>query len=141
MLLTIPLPLPPPCRRQSLTLVGPDLRPVFLRKGTALIADVERQYEWYAVNGGWSVADLYLASVESACGLLTSHGRGRSDRRESRTPARRTPKRCRCVADLQTSEYPLALRDMREVEFGQHFIPLLFEGSGARIQPQKENLQ
>ena len=46
-----------------------------LEKAQAFITDVERQYEWYAVNAGWSVADHYLASVEASCRLISHHPR------------------------------------------------------------------
>jgi len=41
-----------------------------VRKTDDFIADIERQYEWYAVNAGWDVADRYLATVETTCRLL-----------------------------------------------------------------------
>ena len=44
-----------------------------LRKSGDFIADVERQFEWYAVNAGWDVAERYLASVEATCRLLGQH--------------------------------------------------------------------
>ena len=37
-----------------------------VRKSADFIADVERQSEWYAVNAGWLVADLYLTAVEAS---------------------------------------------------------------------------
>ena len=37
-----------------------------VRKSDDFIADVERQSEWYAVNAGWLVADLYLTAVEAS---------------------------------------------------------------------------
>ena len=39
----------------------------------AFIADVERQFEWYAVNAGWNVANRYLEAVEATCRLLGEH--------------------------------------------------------------------
>ena len=44
-----------------------------LLKSDDFIADVERQYEWYAINAGWEVADRYLAAVEATCRLLDQH--------------------------------------------------------------------
>ena len=41
-----------------------------VRKTDAFVADVERQFEWYAVNADWSVADRYLDAVEATCHLL-----------------------------------------------------------------------
>ena len=41
-----------------------------VRKTDTFLADIERQYEWYAVNAGWDVADKYLDAVEAACRLL-----------------------------------------------------------------------
>lgn len=37
------------------------------------IADLERQFEWYAVHAGWSVTDRYLDAVEATCCLLGQH--------------------------------------------------------------------
>ena len=39
----------------------------------AFIADVEKQYEWYAIQAGWEVAEGYLAAVEATCRLLGQH--------------------------------------------------------------------
>jgi plasmid stabilization system protein ParE len=44
-----------------------------VRKSDDFIADVERQFEWYAVNVDWDIAELYLAAVEAACQLLAQH--------------------------------------------------------------------
>lgn len=44
-----------------------------VRKSDDFIADVERQFEWYAVNADWDIAELYLAAVETACLLLAQH--------------------------------------------------------------------
>ena len=44
-----------------------------LRKTDDFIADVEGQFEWYAVNAAWDVAERYLAAVEVTCRLLSSH--------------------------------------------------------------------
>ena len=43
------------------------------RKSGDFIADVERQFEWYAVNAGWEIADRYLDAVETTCELLARH--------------------------------------------------------------------
>jgi len=43
------------------------------RKSDDFIADVERQFEWYAVNAGWEIAERYLDAVEMTCGLLERH--------------------------------------------------------------------
>jgi plasmid stabilization system protein ParE len=34
---------------------------------------VERQFEWYALNAGWEIADRYLDAVEATCRLLGQH--------------------------------------------------------------------
>jgi plasmid stabilization system protein ParE len=44
-----------------------------VRKSDEFIADVEGQFEWYAVNADWDVADRYLDAVESTCHLLGRH--------------------------------------------------------------------
>jgi plasmid stabilization system protein ParE len=41
-----------------------------LLKSDDFLADVERQFEWYAVNADWNVAERYLGSVEAVCRLL-----------------------------------------------------------------------
>jgi plasmid stabilization system protein ParE len=41
-----------------------------IQKSGDFISDVERQYEWYAVNASWEIADQYLAAVEASCQLL-----------------------------------------------------------------------
>jgi len=46
---------------------------VSVRKTDAFLADVERQFEWYAIQAGWEVADHYLAAVEATCQLLGQH--------------------------------------------------------------------
>jgi hypothetical protein len=38
-----------------------------VRKTDDFIADSERQFEWYTIHAGWSVADRYLDAVESTC--------------------------------------------------------------------------
>jgi plasmid stabilization system protein ParE len=43
------------------------------RKSGDFIADVERQFEWYAVNADWDIADHYLTAVEATCQLLAQH--------------------------------------------------------------------
>ena len=42
-------------------------------KSGDFIADVERQFEWYAVNANWEIAGHYLDAVEAACQLLGRH--------------------------------------------------------------------
>ena len=44
-----------------------------VRKSDDFISDVERQFEWYAVNAGWEIGELYLDAVEAACKLLGQH--------------------------------------------------------------------
>ena len=44
-----------------------------LRKSDDFIADVEQQFEWYAVNAGWDIAERYLDAVETTCRLLEQH--------------------------------------------------------------------
>ena len=44
-----------------------------LLKSDDFLADVERQFEWYAVNAGWDIAERYLAAVEATCLLLARH--------------------------------------------------------------------
>ena len=44
-----------------------------VRKSDDFMADVERQFEWYAVNAGWPVAEGYLHAVEATCRLLERH--------------------------------------------------------------------
>ena len=44
-----------------------------VRKTDDFIADVERQFEWYALKAGWNVADRYLDAVEATCRLLGQH--------------------------------------------------------------------
>jgi plasmid stabilization system protein ParE len=41
-----------------------------VRKSEDFIADTERQYEWYAANAGWEVAERYLAAVQATCRLF-----------------------------------------------------------------------
>jgi toxin ParE1/3/4 len=42
-----------------------------VRKTDAFLADIQRQYEWYATNAGWELADRYLDAVEAVCRLLS----------------------------------------------------------------------
>lgn len=44
-----------------------------LHKSDEFIADVERQFEWYAINAGWEVAERYAVAVEATCRLLGLH--------------------------------------------------------------------
>jgi toxin ParE1/3/4 len=46
-----------------------------LCKSEAFLADIERQFEWYAVHAGWTVARRYLEAVEATCRLLSQHPR------------------------------------------------------------------
>ena len=46
-----------------------------VRKSDDFTADVERQFEWYAINAGWDVAEHYLAAVEATCQFLGQHPR------------------------------------------------------------------
>jgi plasmid stabilization system protein ParE len=43
------------------------------QKSDDFISDVERQFEWYAVNASWEVAERYLDAVEATCLLLGQH--------------------------------------------------------------------
>ena len=45
-----------------------------VRKTDAFIADVERQFEWYVVNGGWDVAYGYLDAVHMSHSPVVSLG-------------------------------------------------------------------
>ena len=44
-----------------------------VRKSDDFIADIERQFEWYALKAGWDIAERYLDSVEATCRLLEQH--------------------------------------------------------------------
>ena len=44
-----------------------------VRKTADFLADVERQFEWYAAKVGWNTADRYLDAVEATCHLLGQH--------------------------------------------------------------------
>jgi plasmid stabilization system protein ParE len=41
-----------------------------VRKTDEFIADVERQFEWYALNANWEIAERYLDAVEATIQLL-----------------------------------------------------------------------
>jgi plasmid stabilization system protein ParE len=45
------------------------------RKSDEFISDVERQFEWYAINAGRDIAERYLVAIETACHLLAQHPR------------------------------------------------------------------
>ena len=44
-----------------------------LRRSDDFVSDVERQFEWYATNAGWDIAEQYLMSVEASCRMLAQH--------------------------------------------------------------------
>lgn len=44
-----------------------------IRKSDVFLTDVEQQFEWYARNAGWDIAERYLAAVESTCRLLAQY--------------------------------------------------------------------
>ena len=44
-----------------------------VHKTEDFIADVERQFQWYVSNAGWSVAEAYLNTVEESCRLLSKY--------------------------------------------------------------------
>jgi len=44
-----------------------------VRKTDAFMADVERQFEWYARQAGWDVAERYLEAIEATCNLLAQY--------------------------------------------------------------------
>ena len=44
-----------------------------VRKSDDFIADIERQFEWYALNANWEIAEHYLDAVEATCQLLGQH--------------------------------------------------------------------
>lgn len=46
-----------------------------LLKSDDFIADVERQFEWYALNASWEVADRYVNGVEATTRLIEKHPR------------------------------------------------------------------
>ena len=43
---------------------------VIVRKTDVFIADVERQFDWDAVNASWQVAELYLAAIDASCAFV-----------------------------------------------------------------------
>ena len=44
-----------------------------VRKSDDFNVDVEWQFEWYAINAGWDVAERYLDAVEATCQILGQH--------------------------------------------------------------------
>jgi plasmid stabilization system protein ParE len=36
-------------------------------RAASFLADIERQFEWYANQAGWEVAERYLTAVEATC--------------------------------------------------------------------------
>jgi toxin ParE1/3/4 len=44
-----------------------------IRKSDVFTADLELQFEWYARNASWEVAERYLAAIEATCNLLARH--------------------------------------------------------------------
>lgn len=44
-----------------------------VHKSADFVSDVERQFEWYAVNAHWEIAERYLDAVEATCQLLAQH--------------------------------------------------------------------
>jgi plasmid stabilization system protein ParE len=44
-----------------------------VRKTDDFIADIERQFEWYALNANWEIAEHYLDAVEATVQLLEQH--------------------------------------------------------------------
>ena len=44
-----------------------------LLKSEDFIADLDRQFEWYAANASPEIADRYLDAVEATCLLLEQH--------------------------------------------------------------------
>jgi plasmid stabilization system protein ParE len=43
------------------------------RKSDDFISDVEGQFEWYATNANWEIAESYLNAVETTCQLIARH--------------------------------------------------------------------
>jgi plasmid stabilization system protein ParE len=41
-----------------------------VRKSDVFIADIEKQFEWYAQNARLEIAERYLDAVEATCNLL-----------------------------------------------------------------------
>lgn len=44
-----------------------------VHKSEDFISDVERQFEWYAINAGWEIAERYLIAIEATTKLLEHH--------------------------------------------------------------------
>jgi plasmid stabilization system protein ParE len=44
-----------------------------VHKSDDFISDVEGQFEWYAVNANWEIAERYLLAVEATCQLISQH--------------------------------------------------------------------
>jgi plasmid stabilization system protein ParE len=44
-----------------------------VRKSDEFVADVEQQFEWYALNANWEVAERYLDAVEATVQLRERH--------------------------------------------------------------------
>jgi len=44
-----------------------------VRKSDDFIADLDCQFQWYADNASWEVAESYLAAVQAACRLLEQY--------------------------------------------------------------------
>ena len=44
-----------------------------IRKTDEFIADVEQQFEWYALKANWEIAERYLDAVEATIQLLEKH--------------------------------------------------------------------
>jgi plasmid stabilization system protein ParE len=44
-----------------------------VQKSGDFISDVEQQFEWYAVQASWEIADRYLDAVEATGKLLDQH--------------------------------------------------------------------
>lgn len=44
-----------------------------VRKSDGFISDIERQFEWYAFNANWEIAERYLDAVEATIRLLEQH--------------------------------------------------------------------
>jgi plasmid stabilization system protein ParE len=44
-----------------------------LCKTEEFLSDIERQFEWYAVNADWEIAGRYLNAVEATVNLLERH--------------------------------------------------------------------
>jgi plasmid stabilization system protein ParE len=45
-----------------------------VRETDDFISDIERQFEWYALNANWEIAERYLDAVEATAKLLKKHG-------------------------------------------------------------------